>query len=128
MLVCYHGDTMLLNNLALVSTGYWKEICNFSLNSTSLTVCTFATGHNRSVLSVGWSNDNKWLLTGSVDKTAKVWCDGLSEPVLTVKSLTQKLNTDGSFSAKVGYHCLIKMFLKKSKRVQNNFLSNLLMM
>ncbi|XP_006823341.2 WD repeat-containing protein 27-like [Saccoglossus kowalevskii] len=52
------------------------------------------TGHNACVNSVDWSHDNKWLLTSSDDKTARLWCKGQAEPILTIDNVNHNLTVD----------------------------------
>ncbi|XP_014671753.1 PREDICTED: WD repeat-containing protein 27-like [Priapulus caudatus] len=92
------------------------QVLALPLDGTSMDKGFHCSGHNGAVSSVSWSHDSKWLLTGSVDKTVKIWCSSYSEPVLTIDSVKQKLTPDGiGTKAAKGYST---QFDKEIKHVQ----------
>ncbi|XP_071497617.1 WD repeat-containing protein 27-like [Diadema antillarum] len=51
-------------------------------------------GHNGAVKSARWSHSGQWVITASVDRTAKVWTRGMSEPVMTLDRVTHNFTAD----------------------------------
>ncbi|XP_071963936.1 WD repeat-containing protein 27-like [Antedon mediterranea] len=56
--------------------------------------CISFTGHDSSVNCVSWSHGNQYLLTGSNDKTVKLWTKSSSEPILTFQNINEKQKVD----------------------------------
>ncbi|NWY38294.1 WDR27 protein, partial [Sylvia atricapilla] len=52
------------------------------LNSNLTDVHSVFSGHDGAVSSVGWSHDRKWLVSGSEDRTLRVWSICNKEPAL----------------------------------------------
>jgi hypothetical protein len=57
--------------------GYWNRLCHLELFTLK--------GHTNSVISVAYSPDGKRIVTGSADKTAKVWDAATGRELLTLK-------------------------------------------
>lgn len=55
-------------------------------------------GHRDGVIAIDWSADGKWIATGSVDKTVRIWDAGTGKSVHMIDGWTQAV-TDVKFSA-----------------------------
>lgn len=63
------------------------------------------TGHSGSVTSVKWSEDNRWLLTCSTEKMARVWNSERKDPVLTINTVKHNfVNTQERDPANVPFN------------------------
>ncbi|XP_065833672.1 WD repeat-containing protein 27-like [Oscarella lobularis] len=52
-------------------------------------------GHDGSITSIHWSHKSDWLLTGSTDRTARLWSiSQLDKPILTLDSLNSNFKGD----------------------------------
>ncbi|XP_033101043.1 WD repeat-containing protein 27-like [Anneissia japonica] len=57
-------------------------------------------GHDSAVNCVSWSHSNQYLLTGSDDKTVKLWLKSLSEPILTFQNINEKQKQEKTSAVK----------------------------
>lgn len=64
-------------------------------------------GHDGSVTSVNFSQDNNWLLTSSCDRTVRLWSHSQSDPLLILSSVNHNFATELGSSAKLKVSCLI---------------------
>ena len=62
-----------------------------------------------------WSNDNKWIVTASDDKTANLWSLSVPDPVMTFSFMKDNFGTDkegGLKPSKVNSGGFIKAFIE----------------
>lgn len=64
-------------------------------------------GHDGSVTSVNFSQDNNWLLTSSCDRTVRLWSHSQSDPLLILSSVNHNFSTELGSSAKLKVSGLI---------------------
>ena len=57
-------------------------------------------GHDGTVTQGSWSQDSKWLVSCSEDRTAHVWSVGLTDPVLTMHTTNHNFAADKEGAAK----------------------------
>ena len=63
------------------------------------------TGHNGAIQSVDWSHSGEWVLTGSVDRTARLWTPTQKDPLLTISNIqTSNRIKTSVVGSKVGTH------------------------
>ena len=65
--------------------GYWNHLCHLDLHTLR--------GHIGPVTAVAFSSDGKRVVTGSLDKTAKIWDVATGKAVATLKGHTGGINT-----------------------------------
>jgi hypothetical protein len=65
--------------------GYWNRLCHFELMTLK--------GHTDSINVVAFSPDGKRIVTGSLDKTAKVWDAGTGQEILSLNGNTSYLTS-----------------------------------
>lgn len=76
---------------------YYHEMC---------TICVFVhwyvhTGHDGEVLSTCWNHSGQWLLTCSMDKTARVWSLGHKDPLLNINTVRHNMTAHTTKDSKV---------------------------